>query len=167
MLDAREITHRGEDADVPVTTAIYTVQFVMNEEDPNPEAAHVENFSAEIQRVMDEADFTTALRYDACTFEVVSRVPIATTAAVPVQETETRYEGTGEFVKASTLPPGAIVRASTGAEYVRCQNIPSLMRWGQPIPDSENWLVEQIGQLSEGEDLTNREKAEVEAVRKD
>jgi hypothetical protein len=79
-MDARQFAYRGEDAHLPVTTAIYTVQFVMNEDDPDALGAnHMANFSAEIQRVMDEADFTTALRYDAVNFEVVSRIVISTT----------------------------------------------------------------------------------------
>lgn len=79
-MDAREVTGRGTDAVLPVTTAIYTVQFVMNEEEPNALGGnHMDNFAAEIQRVMDEANFTTALRYDAVTFEVVSRIVVSTT----------------------------------------------------------------------------------------
>lgn len=43
--------------------------------------------------------------------------------------------------RAGDLPAGTIVRATWGAEYERCQNIPSVMRWGQPIPGSEDWMV--------------------------
>src|SRR3954454_8143302 len=71
-MDASNINERGEEANLPVTTAVYTVQFIMNEDDPDPDANHLENFALEIQRVMDEGDFTTALRYDAVEFEVVS-----------------------------------------------------------------------------------------------
>lgn len=78
-MDARKLIMRGSDAKLPVTTAVYTVQFVMNEDDPSDHADHIGAFSAEIQRVMDEANFTTALRYDAVNFEVVSRIVIATT----------------------------------------------------------------------------------------
>jgi hypothetical protein len=80
-MDAREVGARPALGDLPVTTAIYTVQFVMNEEEPDAlDANHMANFAAEVQRVMDEADFTTALRYDAVEFEVVSRIVISTTA---------------------------------------------------------------------------------------
>lgn len=65
------------------------------------------------------------------------------------------------MIQARLAPPGAIVRTSTGTEYVRCRRIKSVMRWGQPIPGSGDWLVEVIGQLPPGEDLTDREKAEV------
>lgn len=78
-IDAREIANRGTDAMMPVTTAVYTVQFIMNEDNPKPFDDHIGAFVAEIQRVMDEDNFTTALRYDAVNFEVVSRIVIATT----------------------------------------------------------------------------------------
>jgi hypothetical protein len=77
-IDARSLAARGTDAELPVTTAVYTVQFVMNEDNPDPDAPHAEHFAAEVQRVMDEADFTTSLRYDAVEYEVVSRIVIAT-----------------------------------------------------------------------------------------
>jgi hypothetical protein len=78
-IDAREITNRGHDSDTPVTTAVYTVQFVMNEDNPAVDDDHIGAFAAEVQRVMDDANFTTTLRYDAVNFEVVSRIVIATT----------------------------------------------------------------------------------------
>src|SRR3954454_20442945 len=78
-MDARRLTGHGTDAHMPVTTAVYTVQFVMNEDDPSEHSDHVAAFASEIQRVMDDANFTTMLRYDAVAFEVVSRIVIATT----------------------------------------------------------------------------------------
>jgi hypothetical protein len=78
-MDARSLAGRGTDALMPVTTAVYTVQFVMNEDNPSDHDDHIGAFAAEIQRVMDEANFTTVLRYDAVNFEVVSRIVVATT----------------------------------------------------------------------------------------
>lgn len=71
----------------------------------------------------------------------------------------------GRRYRAGDLPAGSVVSTSTGAEYVRCRNIPSLMRWEQPIPGSEDWTVTYIKRLPEGEWMTEREKREVkEAV---
>lgn len=69
------IMHSRENcSQLPVTTARYTVVFVMNEEDPNAsDEDHRGALTAEIQRVMNEADFTTTLRYDAVSFTVVAR----------------------------------------------------------------------------------------------
>lgn len=79
-MDARPIASRGTDANIAVTTAVYTVQFIMNEDNPDENGDHIGAFVAEIQRVMDDAaNFTTNLRYDAVNFEVVSRIVIATT----------------------------------------------------------------------------------------
>lgn len=75
---------------------------------------------------------------------------------------------TSTAVRAKYAPAGAIVRPAgdnSGSEYVRCRNITSLMRWEQPIPGSEEWRVEIVGQLPEGENMTEREKREVEEAR--
>ena len=71
----------------------------------------------------------------------------------------------GEIYRAGDLPPRSIVRAFGDAEYVRCTRIDSLMRWQQPIPGSEDWLVEYVGRLPDGEELTEREKREVAEAR--
>lgn len=81
-MDARQIANCGTDSELSVTTSVYTIQFVMNEDNPDALGVkHIEEFAAEIQRVMDDADFTTNLRYNAINFEVVSRIVIATTSA--------------------------------------------------------------------------------------
>jgi hypothetical protein len=80
MLDARKIAARGgasEDGG-PVTVAVYTLQVVMNEEDPtatNEQA--IEAFANEFQNALDNFHFVQ-VRYDALDFEVVSRIPVAT-----------------------------------------------------------------------------------------
>lgn len=83
ILDARPIAQAEHGSLAGVTTAIYTVQFVMNEDNPREDADHIADFADEIQRVMDEADFTTQLRYDAIDFKVVSRIVVST---VPGEE---------------------------------------------------------------------------------
>jgi hypothetical protein len=71
----------------------------------------------------------------------------------------------GQTYRARDLPPRSVVVTSTGTEYVRCTRIDSVMRWGQPIPGSGEWLVRYAYTLPEGEDMTEREKREVEAAR--
>lgn len=71
----------------------------------------------------------------------------------------------GERYRAGDLPAGSVVSTSTGREYVRCQNIASVMRWEQPIPGSEDWTVTYVGQLPAGEWMTAGEKREVEEAR--
>jgi len=72
----------------------------------------------------------------------------------------------GETYRAGDLPARSVVRTTTGTEYVRCNRISSLMRWEQPIPGSEEWLVTYVGRLPEGETMTEREKREVEEARR-
>lgn len=57
----------------------------------------------------------------------------------------------GEIYRAADLPPDSVVRTLTGALYVRCHNITSLQRWRQPIPGSEHWRVEYLGEAIEVE----------------
>jgi hypothetical protein len=71
----------------------------------------------------------------------------------------------GATYRAGDLPPLSIVRMSTGTEYVRCERIPSLMRWEQPIPGSEHWLGVYVGTLPPGRRMTDRETREVETAR--
>ena len=71
----------------------------------------------------------------------------------------------GKIYRARELPPLSVVTTPSGTEYVRCARIDSLMRWEQPIPGSEDWLVTYVGPLPEGERMTEREKREVEAAR--
>jgi hypothetical protein len=72
----------------------------------------------------------------------------------------------GQTYRAKDLPPRSVVTTSTGSEYVRCNRIDSVQRWGQPIPGSGAWLVKYVGELPEGEELTDREKREVEEARR-
>jgi hypothetical protein len=58
----------------------------------------------------------------------------------------------GQIYRAGDLPPRSVVRHALtdgsgpwGPEYVRCERIPSVMRWEQPIPGSENWRVVYVG----------------------
>lgn len=70
----------------------------------------------------------------------------------------------GEKYKAASLPPGSVVSATTRTEYVICRTR-LCMRWEQPIPGSEVWLVTYEGRLPEGVWMTHRERAEVDEVR--
>lgn len=65
---------RQNDSEFPVTTARYLVEFVMNEEEHNatPEQMKMQ-LSDEIQRVMDNCQFTESMRYDSINFAVISR----------------------------------------------------------------------------------------------
>lgn len=76
------VTHSRENAsELPVTTAVYSIIVVMNEDDPiATDEQHREAFAAELQRALD-AGFFTNLRYDAMTFDVPARVVIDVAAA--------------------------------------------------------------------------------------
>lgn len=79
MIDARPITesHASEDGG-PVTTAVYTIMVVMNEDSPGEtDERHRERFAEAFQDAIDDGHFTP-IRYDAIEFEVVSRIPVAT-----------------------------------------------------------------------------------------
>lgn len=56
----------------------------------------------------------------------------------------------GQTYRAGDLPPHSIVRfpwsGMGGHLYRRCVNIPSVEIWGQPIPGSESWQVEYLGE---------------------
>lgn len=88
MIDGRNIAMRPvELEEAPVTTAVYTLQVVMNEENAfhafpsdivDEEARRA--FADEFQRALDDGYFV-GLRYDALDFEVVSRIPVSTQKA--------------------------------------------------------------------------------------
>lgn len=71
----------------------------------------------------------------------------------------------GHKYRAGDLPARSVVATSTGAEYVRCTRIDSLMLWEQPIPGSEDWTVFYRYQLPEGARMTAREWSEVVGAR--
>ena len=72
MIDGASIVQRGCDAELPVTTSVYTLVVVMNEETPNLDDRDArDELAAEFQRALDDGYFT-AQRYDALDFEVVS-----------------------------------------------------------------------------------------------
>jgi hypothetical protein len=74
MDDLVQRVTRSHDSEFPVTVARYTVEVVMNEEDPRrSDDEHVEKFAAEFQRALDTG-FFTELRYDAMDFEVKREV---------------------------------------------------------------------------------------------
>lgn len=76
LLDPAEViaASRCNVSNKPVTTARYTIDLVMNEEDVDatPEQ-HRKRLSDEIQLMMDGAKFTEELRYDTVIFRVVHR----------------------------------------------------------------------------------------------
>lgn len=78
-MDGRQIAETPLEANhQPVTTAVYTLVAVMNEDDPNgTDEYHREAFAQEFQRALDDGYFI-GVRYDSIDFEVVSRVPVAT-----------------------------------------------------------------------------------------
>lgn len=61
-------------SNVPVATARYTLEVVMNEDNPDDEsvAEHRKTFAAEFQRALD-AGYFTDLRYDMLIFDVTKR----------------------------------------------------------------------------------------------
>lgn len=72
----RQVSESAHDncSDIPVVSAAYVVHIYMNEEHyRRTNKEHIKAMEREIQRVFDDADFTESLRYNACTFEVVSR----------------------------------------------------------------------------------------------
>jgi hypothetical protein len=70
--------------------------------------------------------------------------------------------------QAGSLPPGSVVTRrpafTGGPEYVIGRS-GLCMRWEQPIPLSDAWLVTYAGRLAEGEWMTPRERAEVDEAR--
>ena len=69
----------------------------------------------------------------------------------------------GQDYRAATLPPGAVVTYFGGTEYVIGRS-GMCMRWEQPIPGSEHWMVTYAGRLPEGIWMTHRERAQVDEV---
>lgn len=77
-MDARSLTEHGTDADLPVTTSVYVITVVMNEEDPKLDDAGAKVVLArELQRALDDGYFSD-IRYDAFTFNVSERVVVKT-----------------------------------------------------------------------------------------
>jgi hypothetical protein len=70
----------------------------------------------------------------------------------------------GRTYQAGTLPPGSVVTGGRDTEYV-IGRTGLCMRWEQPIPGSEGWLVTYRGRLPEGVWMTHRERAEVDECR--
>lgn len=97
---------RNNSSHLPVTTARYLVEFVMNEAyTERSEQEHLAAFTAEVQDAMDQHQFTEDLRYDRIAFEVVSREVLD---VAPPNEPETPEEA--ELVKPSlVLPDGRIM----------------------------------------------------------
>lgn len=78
-IDARPLTQIvGHDSPLPVHSAIYTMQVLMNEDNPHlTEKEAIEVFEIEMQRALD-AGFFADLRYNFMQFEVVSRIVVFT-----------------------------------------------------------------------------------------
>lgn len=71
--DVIEASREGSASNMPVTTARYLLEVVMNEEraEDTPQG-HKEAFAKEFQRALD-AGFFTALRYNRLEFDVIVR----------------------------------------------------------------------------------------------
>ncbi len=83
MLDATDIiaASEGNDSDLPVTTAKYFLEVVMNENHYDiPDVEHIKQFEDEFQRALD-AGYFTDLRYDAMKFKVISRIALCVSLA--------------------------------------------------------------------------------------
>jgi hypothetical protein len=70
----------------------------------------------------------------------------------------------GNRYRACDLPAGSVVSTTTRTEYVIGRS-GCCMRWEQPIPGSETWLVRYEGRLPLGVWMTHRERAEVDEGR--
>lgn len=70
----------------------------------------------------------------------------------------------GQVYLAGVLPPGSVVTAGTGTEYV-ISRTGLCMAWEQPIPLSGTWRVTYAGRLADGDWMTPRQRAEVDEVR--
>lgn len=73
----------------------------------------------------------------------------------------------GRRYRARDLPSGSVVRhgAIPGATEYVIGRTRLCMRWEQPIPGSDEWLVVYVGRLAPGEWMTPRERAEVDEAR--
>jgi hypothetical protein len=148
---------RANSAHMPVTTARYVVQVVMNEDTPNAtEQEHVEGFVAEFQSALD-AGYFTSLRYDAMTFEVTREVLDVAPAGAPDEEEddstpgmpgndERRYDE--EEAAASSLNPaeaqelheaiGVAIETGDTSGLSRARELAAVLVADSPLPDNDN-----------------------------
>jgi hypothetical protein len=72
------------------------------------------------------------------------------------------YPTLDETYRAGDLPPGSVVQIGTCERQYVIARTGLCMKWSQPIPGSDTWTVTYVGRLAEGDDLTPRERAEVD-----